>query len=401
MVFLVFGLGFLEIPGYGRAMVQAADTLTARPVVLNPQAKPFSVPVAIAPWEQLLIKARTEFQEGNSEAALRTASAAIRINKRYIPAYHLKVRAYVALGDYESALAVSDSTLMMAETPLNYYYQGWVNELLESPQKAEWAYSKSIRMDTSYVEGYLALARLYISESKFEKAIVLCEKALWIDPGNKYVLLERSRVFAFVHDYFEAIDDASLAIGIDSLYANAYYLRGVYYYENFQNEVALPDLSYALRLSPDNIDALLLRSEIYFRMEKADSALMDARAVVVKSNQYRGENDYADRAEELIQRFFRESNAPVITLIYPLVADSTVTLPPLQTDLELSGIITDESRVTEVRINGKVVECSEVDGGCRLAYTMTVEGVQKVEIVAVDMYQNTSRLVFYLKRAGE
>jgi len=308
-------------------------------------------------------------------------------------AFHQRILAHVSSGNYRAALSVSDSTLMRAETPLNYYYQGWVNELMEAPQKAEWAYSKSIRIDTAYMEGYLALVRLYIGQNKLEKAILLCDKMLWMDQQHKQALLERSRIFALVHDYFEAIDDATLAIEVDSLYADAYYLRGLYHLESFLPEQAHDDLDKVISLAPDFLDAYLLRAETFFMLSRMDSALVDARTVMERGAAFPAK-DYPRRSQELLLRFYRESKPPVITLISPDVREAQLHLPAYVSEIVLSGFAADESPIESLTVNGASVKWEEVDGGCRFEARLRITNTTRVEIMATDIYQNASQLAF-------
>ena len=362
IVFSFWMLGLIQTPAYGYILPLTADTLT--------------------------------LQTGHLAETLQRDSRAIKIDQEPDAAYYLKIKAYVARGKYAEALAVSDSTLMMSETPLNYYYQGWVNELLGFPLKAEWAYSRSIRIDTAYVDGYLALARLYIGWNKLEKAILLCEKALWIDAGNKEALLERSRIFALIHDYYDAIDDASLAIGIDSLYTHAYYLRGIYYLDDFQTQQAYDDFSRVLRFTPDDLDVLFLRSQTLFLLGRMDSAMTDARAVLLGSKSSQNKSDYTQKVTEMIQRFYPDDKDPVISLVFPAVSDTLIEISMSVHEIEVSGVITDESSISKFLINGSPVEFTEIDGGWRFGVKMPVTGLSYIELEATDRYKNTSRKRF-------
>ena len=84
------------------------------------------------------------------------------------------------------------------------------------------------------------------------------------------------------------IDDYSRAIRINPDYANAYYNRGVVYYDLGKDQLALDDYSRAIRINPDFADAYYNRGVVYGNLGKYQLAIDDySRAIRINP-------DYAD-----------------------------------------------------------------------------------------------------------
>ena len=192
---------------------------------------------------------------------------------------HERIEQLLMAGHFEEALALSDSTLEMAETPENYYYQGLVNECMSAWRQAEWAYSKAIRLQADYIDSYLPLIRVLLNLNRPEEAMVWCDRYFDLDGSQSEGLLYRSRVFAMLNEYQEAVADISQVISLDSTNTTAYRLRALYRMETGLYPDAVSDLSELLRYDPSP-EWYALRADCYEAQGLTELALQDNERIV-------------------------------------------------------------------------------------------------------------------------
>lgn len=91
---------------------------------------------------------------------------------------------------------------------------------------------------------------------------------------------------------------------------------------------------------------------------------------------------------------FKDSDPPKIDLYYPSVKNNGY-IRSSSRDFEFSGIATDESGITSIRVNGKPVQTKLGIAGINFYGKLRLsKGRNLVEIVAIDIYQNVGKLTF-------
>ena len=293
------------------------------------QAQPMSpdtLAPALAPEDQLpdssgyAFLSEALFPDSLEQAASPEETRAM-IQEMVLMAYHEKIERLMMAGLYKEALAVSDSTLELAETPQNYYYQGLVNEALTNWRQAEWAYSKAIRIDPGYIECYQPLIQVVLNLNRPAEAVTWCDRLFEVDPAQTEALLLRSRAFAMENEYYEAIEDVSLAIMLDSLWAEAYRLRALYYMETRQYQAAVDDWSQLIAWDAGQPECYLWRADCFDRLQESDLALQDYRRAAELS-----------AAQPQWAGLYREAEAAVQLLTPPVeqpAMDTLLLTPPV------------------------------------------------------------------------
>ncbi len=91
---------------------------------------------------------------------------------------------------------------------------------------------------------------------------------------------------------------------------------------------------------------------------------------------------------------FKDSNPPKIELYYPSVRDNGY-LRISSRDFELSGIVTDESGITSVKVNGENAQLKVALAGLSFYKKIRLsKGRNRIEVVARDLYNNIGKLTF-------
>ncbi len=91
---------------------------------------------------------------------------------------------------------------------------------------------------------------------------------------------------------------------------------------------------------------------------------------------------------------FKDGNPPKIELYYPSVRDNGY-LRISSRDFELSGIVTDESGITSVKVNGENAQLKVALAGLSFYKKIRLsKGRNRIEVVARDLYNNIGKLTF-------
>ncbi|MBR3286273.1 MAG: tetratricopeptide repeat protein [Bacteroidales bacterium] len=254
---------------------------------------------------------------------------------------HERIEQLLMAGHFEEALALSDSTLELAETPGNYYYQGLVNECMAAWRQAEWAYSKAIRLQADYIDCYLPLIRVLLNLNRPEEAMIWCDRYFDLDGSQSEGLLYRSRVFAMLNEYQEAIADISQVISLDSTNTAAYRLRALYRMETGRYPDAVDDLSQLLRYDP-RPEWYALRADCYEAQGLTELALQENERIVEMTDgkqDYGGLHDVAQAQVSALRRRLSMQSQDV-------VAENVIRFPRVESDsvmLRIEVVSSDEN----------------------------------------------------------
>lgn len=113
---------------------------------------------------------------------------------------------------------------------------------------------------------------------RYDKALILFNKAIEISPTNVNALVKRGLVNEKLKNYHEAIEDYNSAVnnGYDILLLNT--SRARCYYATKQYQDAISDLNLLISNQQKSFEALLLRGIIFEKMEQYHNAINDLNA---------------------------------------------------------------------------------------------------------------------------
>jgi tetratricopeptide (TPR) repeat protein len=152
---------------------------------------------------------------GNFEEALNRLNRASALEKRNKDIYPEKVITLIGLQRYDQALKVSDTAVLIKDTPMDYYYRGIIYTKLNNDLFAKKEFEKSISKDKKLPEPRLALAELLLRTNDAQGAMDQCNEILRNDDRNTAGYLMRSEVYMKSLDYPNAINDLSKNILIE------------------------------------------------------------------------------------------------------------------------------------------------------------------------------------------
>lgn len=345
----------------------------------------------------LLAKSYNELKQ--YKEAIDAVNKATFLNRKYVPAYQEKIKAMIALDKAFDALKVSDSTLALDGSALNYYYQGVINEKLNSPQKSEWAYTKSLKEDKKFIDSYVALANLQTNINKLDEAMANCNEALKIDPTSRQALLARSRIFVKRQDFQNAINDISRNIVNNPTDEEMFFIRATYYQQFSQHQNAINDFNKVLSLNSKNADALYNRAKSYEEISNFQAAIKDYEALVAISEFDAKAKILLKQANDRLFELNRETVPPKIVLLDPEPKEKIqIEVPNNKTTIIVKGYVTDKSAIKNIKLNDTEVKFEMKDDQAEFLAEVPVTNSDVLTITALDAYNNMEKINYNVKR---
>ena len=120
----------------------------------------------------------------------------------------------------------------------------------------------------------------YRNMQNYEDALKDFERAIEIDPDNKWAIANRSFVYTTIKAYDDALSDINRAIEIDPKYTFAQAFRGRTYRKMGRYKDALKDLNHVIEIDPDDKWTIAQRGDTFRLMKRYEDALKDFDHVI-------------------------------------------------------------------------------------------------------------------------
>ncbi len=336
-------------------------------------------------------------QIGNFEEALRYLNKASGIDKRDTKLYPVKVKTLIGLARYDQALKVSDTAIIIKDTPMDYYYRGVIYKSLNNDILAKKELEKAISKDKTLPDPRLLLAEILISTNAVE-AMNQCNEVLKTNDRNTDAYLMRSKVYKKNLDYPNAINDISKNILIDPSNPMFYMERGKCYQEFNQHTNAIADFSKYIALKTDDPAAYFARAKSYEEMMNYPKAMEDYNKITILSEFDMMARKLLKEAQTRLYELNREKDAPEIAIVSPLPVKDTLEMRGDNSAILITGKIKDKSKIKTLLINNGPINISEKNGEYDFLSNIDVTGLNAITLVARDDYDNEKTVSFPIKR---
>ncbi len=301
--------------------------------------------------------------------------------------YPEKVQTLIGLRMFDQALKVSDTALIIKDTPMDYYWRGIVYRNLNNDILGKRELEKAISKDKKLAEPRLELARLLLAADP-QEAMNQCNEVLKNDDRNTEAYLVRSDVYKKNLDYPSAINDISKNILIDPSNPAFYLARGLCYQEFNQHTNAINDFSKYVSIKPDNPKAYFARAKSYEEIMNYEKAMLDYNKITELSKYDMEARELLDGAKSRLYELNREGVAPVITIISPAPVSDAIEIRGDKAAILITGKIADKSKIKSFLINNGPVSIAETEGGYEFLSNIDVSGIDKITLIAIDDYDN-------------
>jgi tetratricopeptide (TPR) repeat protein len=331
-------------------------------------------------------------------SALAVLNRASRIDKRNSAVYPEKVMTLIGLEKFDQALRVSDTALIIKDTPMNYYWRGIIYTKLNNDVFARKELEKSIAKDKKFQEPRLALAELLLKIDDAQGALDQCNEIIKGDDRNTAAYMMRSKVYKKNFDYPSAINDISKNILIEPNNPDFYLFRGQCYQDFNQHTNAINDFTKYISLNPNNPDAFFSRAKSYEEIMNYDKAMDDYKKITVLSEFDPKAHKMLKDAQDRLYELNREQDPPVVIVISPAPVNDSIKLRGDSKTMLITGKIKDASKVKSMTINKEPVPIAEKKGEYEFLSNVNVDGLNEIQLVATDDYNNQKTLTFPLTR---
>ncbi len=334
---------------------------------------------------------------GNFEEALKNLNHASALDKRNGSIYPEKVITLLALERYDQALKVADTAVLINDDPMDYYNRGIVYGKLSNDPSSKKEFEKAITKDKKLPEPRLALAELLLRTNDSQGALDQCNEVIKNDDKNTGAYLMRSKVYMKSLDFPNAINDISKNILIDPNNPEFYLLRGQAYQQFNQHTNAINDFSKYISMNQNNPDAYFARAKSYEEILSFDKAMEDYNKITVLSEFDMRARKMLRDAQDRLYELNRETVAPEITVVNPAPVKDSIEIRGGNNSLLITGKIKDKSKIKSFSINSDKVSLVEKGGEYEFLANITVQGINKLTMVALDDYDNEKSLTYPLK----
>ena len=341
---------------------------------------------------------------GNYKESLKLLNHASTLDKRNSRLYPEKVITLIALERYDQALKVSDTAIIIKDTPMDYYWRGIIYRRLNNDILGEKELRKSISKDKNLADPRIELADLLISinPANPREAMEQCNEVIKNNDRNTAAYLMRSRVYKTNLDYPGAINDISKIIMIDPANSAFYFERGICYQEFNQHTNAINDFSKCISLQAalktEDPTAYYARAKSYEEIMDYDKARADYNRITFLSKYDSKAREMLELSQKRLYEINKETDPPEIAIVSPLPTKDTVEIKGDKTALLISGTIKDKSKIKSFKINNETVILAEKNGGYDFLANINVNGIDKITLTAIDDYNNEKVLNYALKR---
>ena len=164
-------------------------------------------------------------------------------------------------------------------------------------------YTRAIKLNPSSERAYGARGDQYYKQQQYDLALADCNAAIQLAPDHAVHWCARAGVYLEKGQYFKAMTDATEAIGLYRGYAQAYYARAQGWRGLKTLDQALADINSAVRLLPNDVNYLALRSLIYYDLCLLDLCKADCGKIIALDSKNPGAYFWRGRCDLLLTNY--------------------------------------------------------------------------------------------------
>jgi tetratricopeptide (TPR) repeat protein len=339
-----------------------------------------------------LKSAEIHYSLNETEKALESLERAILKKQNFLEAYLLQSSIYFKLNNFQKALESAGNAVSSGNTAYAFYIKGKAEFALNDYVSAERDLEKAINKDKQLIEAYLLLAKLQLETDKIQNAVNNCNYIIQLDRNNSEAYVIRSNAYKKLNDPAKAIADISVSISLDTLNMQNYIHRGECYLDFTQYQNAIYDFNIVLKVDSLNNQALKDRAVAFEKLGNNKEAASDYSVLLNNDDGLDPQNK--EILSEKIYDLKRENNKPLVKILIPEITKNLeIPIPSDKSEIEISGIIKDESKIKTVRINSDTI-INNYKGIALSAFKakISTNNLEFITISATDIYNNVTTI---------
>lgn len=354
-----------------------------------------------SPDESYYIAANIYYYLGKIPEAQECVNKGIIIKPKNFYLQLLKTKMEFDLKNYTVAFQTAQEAIKVKDMAIAYYYSGASAHKLNNIEQAKKDLEKAVIRDKNLAVAYIELAHIQYDEGNYDYAIDNTSMVLLIiDPENLDALKLRSKCFHKLKRTEQAIIDVSKAISLEKDNWTLYFLRATYNYDIAFYSNAVDDLTIAIGMNDTEEKLYKLRAESYENLKSVAEAINDYKTYVRLIENKQGFEDKLLYAQNKIYDLGKESNKPLIALQKDLLSEKDeLKVKEDDKTIIIQGVINDESVLKIFKINNDSIEIQkQIDGTYAFNVEISTQNLDYVTLTATDFYENISTLSYPVTR---
>jgi tetratricopeptide (TPR) repeat protein len=385
-------------PTNGQAyQLKAATLLTNRDSIEAAKCFKRAAALNTSPDENYYIAANIYYHLEKIPEAQECVSKGIIAKSKNFYLQLLKTEIEYDMEHFSASFQAAQEAIKVKDMAIAYYYSGASARQLNNIEQAKKDLEKAIIRDKNLAVAYVELASIQYDEENYDYAIDNCSMVLLIiDPENIEALKLRSKCFHKLKKTEQAITDISKAISLQKHNWKLYLFRAIYNFDMALYSNAVDDLTIAIGINNTDAELYKLRAESYENLNHIAKAIIDYKAyaqMIEGKQELEGKLQYAQKK---IYDLGKESNKPLIILQKGLLSDKDeLKVKENDKTIVIQGVVSDESALSLFKINNDSIVIQKQDNG---DYVFNVEistqDLDYVTLTATDFYENISTLSY-------
>jgi tetratricopeptide (TPR) repeat protein len=185
-----------------------------------------------------------------------------------------------ALRRHQPALQDLEMALKLEETAWAYLYRGMIRESLGEDNRAMEDFTKALRLDSNFVEGYYRRGLLYSKQGEHEKSFQDQNKVLELDENHAGAYTARGVARAALGDSQWALNDLDKGCTLAPQWHEGFYHRGRVRHQLEMYDEALADYARAIELNQTFAQVFMARGKTHGALGEHWQAVADFGQVI-------------------------------------------------------------------------------------------------------------------------
>ncbi len=216
--------------------------------------------------DELLRLGTACYQLGQYERALGHFNRAVELAPSNREAFINRAVVNLDLGRYQSALQDLEHALKLGESPWIFLYRGLIQQYLGEERRALENFSRAVRLDAEFIEGYYRRGMLYTRLGEYDKGFQDESRVLELNPSHAGAYTARGVARSALGDSQWALKDLDRGCTLAPRSREAFYHRGLVRHGLGMHAEALIDFARVIEVDPAFAPAHMARGDTYAAM---------------------------------------------------------------------------------------------------------------------------------------
>jgi len=331
------------------------------------------------------------------------------MDKKNIDALQKASYAYLNLKQFQVALEKADKALNEQKyNHLSHYYKALALDSLGEYGTANLEYISAIKLMKGLYEYnqkpapkfkpyYSNHALILYRLQDFDGSIKEYETATSLDvkdsvePKQYRVYYFESQPYQKKTDFTNAIGYLNKSLALNPEFIDGFLARAAIYRQTSQFHSAISDYTKVIQIDKNNAASYFGRAQSQLELGVYPEAIADLKiAVALQPNNMQMKSLLREASDKNYQAN-KESEAPVLTISYPIVDNNGfANIYDNQQNILIEGQVKDKSLIGEILINDQKADFNAAEKNPSFTFKLSTNNLTKVDVTVKDIYSNAA-----------